>query len=378
MNVAYNALSLRPDIVDGAATYTLNLLRHLPAACPELDFVVYVRSGETRVPTARNLRVRPVALRGGAAGRIGIEIGWLARELRRTGVAALLSPNESVPVNAPCPVVVIAQNVAYHCDPPERPFTGRRLRDRLVTRAQFAYYRRQMAAAYERATAVVACSQAAVDILADRAGLDRGRTTVVLSGSDSILLPTPGDVEPRERLLVVSTLAPYKKLDRAIELFARMRRGRPSLELAIAGGDWRGFRQEVEVEVARHDLTGAVELLGPVDGTRLAELYASSLALVHLSTCESFGLPLVEAMRLGLPAVAANRGVSPEVAAGAALLVDPDDPAAAAEAVTELLGSATRVDALRRLGRARADTLTWETTAHGIADVLKRVTRLGG
>src|SRR4051812_36744206 len=83
VTVAFNALSLRPGILDGAATYSLNLLRHLPLECPDLEFVVFVRSGEDRVPPAPNLRLRPVAVRAGAAGRIATELTTLARLVRR-------------------------------------------------------------------------------------------------------------------------------------------------------------------------------------------------------------------------------------------------------------------------------------------------------
>ncbi len=373
MTVAYNALSLRPGHLDGGATYSLNLLRHLLVQ-PDLDFVVFVRTGEDRVPEGPNVRIRQVAVRGGAAGRVAAETAWLGRALRASGASVLLSPNESLPLASPCPVVVIAQNVVYHCDPPAQPFTGATVPQRLVTGAQFAYYRRRMRRAYERATAVVACSRAAAELLAERAGLDLARTTVVLSGSDPFSLVLPAQPVPREeRLLVVSALAPYKKLDRTLELFAEIRARRPGVSLSIVGSDWRGFRSRVERDIRRLGLSEAVSLPGPVSSESLAGLYASSLALVHLSTCESFGLPAVEAMRFGLPVVAATQGPSPEIAAGAALLVDPDDPVSAGGAVADLLDSTEGLEELRRLGLERAAQLTWERTAQGVANVLRSV-----
>jgi glycosyltransferase involved in cell wall biosynthesis len=373
MIVAYNALSVRADVVDGAATYTLNLLRHLPAALPDVQLVVYARARETRIPSAPNLRVRRVPLRGGAAGRVAIELGWLPRELRSIEAAALLSPNESFPPGAPCPVVVIAQNAVYHCGSQEGRFTGATLRDRATTKAQFAYYRRRMGSAYAQAAAVVACSRYVAELLAARAGLDLARTTVVLSGSDSFLLPAANDRDRGRRLLVVSALAPYKKLDRTLELFAALRQSCPGISLEIVGGDWRGFRTIVERDVARLGLAGAVTVTGPVATERLVELYSTSAALLHLSTCESFGLPLVEAMRYGLPVVAADHGVSPEIAGGAAVLVDVDRPAEAAADTAMVLADPDRAAELRALGRARAAELTWARTAQGIAGVVESV-----
>lgn len=381
MTVVFNALSLRPGVTDGASTYALNLLARLPAAAPGLRFLVLVRPGETRLPAAPNVEVREVALRGGAASRLVAERGWLARELRRSGASLLLSPNESIPARAPCPVVVIAQNVVYHCDPPARPFTGATPALRLRTAAQYGYYRRQMRRAYRSAAAVVATSAFAADILAERAGLDRARTAVVLSGADSFLLG-PAEVPAAgraagARLLAVAALAPHKRLLETLAVLAALRERRPGLQLDIAGADWRGFRGVVEAEVARLGLDGAVQLLGPVAAPDLAQLFATAAALVHLSTCESFGLPLVEAMRAGLPAVAAVRGPSPEVAGGAALLVDPDDPAGAAARIGDLLDDPASLADLATRGRARAAELTWQRTAEGVAAVLEGVLAAG-
>lgn len=381
MTVVVNALSLRPGVTDGASTYALNLLAHLPAAAPELHFTVLVRPGESRVPAATNVEVREVALRGGAAARLVAERAWLARELRRCGASLLLSPNESVPARSPCPLVVIAQNVVYHCDPPAVRFTGATPALRLRTAAQYGYYRREMRRAYRSAAAVVATSAFAADLLGERAGLERGRTTVALSGADSFLLGPAGGSSAADgpapaaaqRLLVVAALAPHKRLLETLAVFAELQARRPALRLEIAGADWRGYRGVVEREIARLGLGGAVALLGPVAASEVARLYASSLALLHLSTCESFGLPLVEAMRLGLPAVAAQQGPSPEVAAGAALLVDPADPAGAAARIGPVLDDPAALAGLAARGRARAAELSWQRTAEGVAAVVRRV-----
>src|SRR4051794_8243731 len=98
MTVAFNALSLRPGIFDGAATYTLNVLRHLPEACPDVEFVVYRRPGERRIPPAPNLRTKTVTVAATAPLRIGAELALLSPMLRRDCVMALLSPNESIPL----------------------------------------------------------------------------------------------------------------------------------------------------------------------------------------------------------------------------------------------------------------------------------------
>jgi glycosyltransferase involved in cell wall biosynthesis len=371
--VAYNALHVRPGVFDGAATFSLNVARRLPEALPDAQVVAYVVEGEDRLTQEGNLEVRHIGTGSGrGGGRVALETAWLTLELRRIRAEVLVSPHESIPLLPPCPVVVVAQNLAYHRDSFGEAFQGRERRERMRSVAQSRYYRRRMGATYERAAAVVAVSGHTADVLAERAGLDRAKTAVVHNGSDSVFLPrngAPGEREPR--LLTVSTLAPYKNLEATIDLYARLRQTRPSLTLAVAGADWRGFKAVLEAHARSAGVEDGVTFLGAVGPAELVRLYRTSLLLVHLSDCESFGLPPVEAMRFGLPVVAANRSSLPEVTGGAARLVDPHDLAGMVSAVERVLDDEGPL--LVERGTRRAAELTWKRTAEGIAQVVERV-----
>jgi glycosyltransferase involved in cell wall biosynthesis len=97
-------------------------------------------------------------------------------------------------------------------------------------------------------------------------------------------------------------------------------------------------------------------------------LYHLSAVLLHVSLYEGFGLPVLEAMRVGLPVVTSNLGAMREIGEGPARLVNPLDE-------TEIALELDRVlvdDPLRRrmvdAGRRRADSLTWERTIEGTLD----------
>jgi alpha-1,3-rhamnosyl/mannosyltransferase len=236
-----------------------------------------------------------------------------------------------------------------------------------------------MRSAYRRAAAVVTVSAETLRVLAASAGLDPAKATVVHEGCDSIFLPPPGGEVRREpRLLAVGTLAPYKNHERAIDLFARLVPARPELTLELVGSDWRGYGDVVARHAAQSGVGARIRFSHDLASREVAERYQSSTLLLHLSSCESFGLPVVEAMRYGLPVVAAARSSLPEVAGGAALLVDPDDPAAAAAAVEGLLADEALLGALAAKGRAHAGELTWKRAAEGVAAVVQRVVSPGG
>jgi glycosyltransferase involved in cell wall biosynthesis len=359
---------VRPGVFDGGATYSLNVLRHLPDCLPDAKLVVYCREGETRIDPGVNVEVRPVSIRT-PLQRIIFE----ATLLSRVEADVFVSPNESLPARLPCPAVVVAQNLAYHCDRGAASFSGGSTPERALSAMQTAYYRRRMPEAYRRAAVVVPISNTAADLLARKAGLPPAKTLVALGGSDSVLTV---DADPRERspetLLIVSAIAPYKNFDAVIELLARLRESRPAVRVEVAGPDWRGYRRVVEEHARRRGIPDALRFLGSVPPAELSRLYARATLLLHLSECEACPLPPLEAMRAGLPVVAANRSSIPEVVGDGALLVDPADAERLQADVAALLQDRSALDDLRTRGRARARELTWARTAEGIAEAVRR------
>lgn len=86
-------------------------------------------------------------------------------------------------------------------------------------------------------------------------------------------------------------------------------------------------------------LNRGVRLLGHTDDATLQALYRAAAALAYRSLYEGFGLLLLEAMQVGLPAVVGRAGSLPEVAGGAAVVVDAEDPEAMADDLQRVLGA---------------------------------------
>jgi glycosyltransferase involved in cell wall biosynthesis len=119
---------------------------------------------------------------------------------------------------------------------------------------------------------------------------------------------------------------------------------------------------------SRLGITDRVSQIPSASPESLARLYANAHACLALSACESFGLPLLEAMRAGLPAIVADEPWSREMAGDAAIRVDATEPAAIANAVRAL--SDRREWERRSLwGRQVAGRFTWAQTASALADV---------
>lgn len=118
-----------------------------------------------------------------------------------------------------------------------------------------------------------------------------------------------------------------------------------------------------------------VHFLGDVSESELTRQYIGARALLMLSRDEGFGLPVLEAMAHGCPVVAADRSSLPEIAGRAALLVNPDDPEAAAAAIRRMVCDHNLRQELIRLGIQRAAEFTWESAANKMTRIYRHVAR---
>jgi len=102
---------------------------------------------------------------------------------------------------------------------------------------------------------------------------------------------------------------------------------------------------------------------GYLNQEELPDFYSAAEVLVFPSIYESFGLPILEAMACGAPVVTSNRSACSEVAGGAALLVDPEDWEAIANAIERVLSDTGLREELRAAGFKRAKEFSWQATA---------------
>jgi glycosyltransferase involved in cell wall biosynthesis len=231
-----------------------------------------------------------------------------------------------------------------------------------------AWHRLMAEYAAREADRVVVPTRAVADELAAVLPLRPERLVVVGEGASADLCP-PADADERAArldlpagyLLSLATLEPRKGLD--VLLAALAHPGAPDLPLLVVGAPgWGGV--DPLAEAARLGLPpGRVRVLGRLGDADLATVLSRATALAAPSRAEGFGLPLLEAMAAGVPAVSSDAPALVEVGGGAALVVPRDDPAALAAALADLAGDAGLRTRLIEAGRRRAAGYTWEGAA---------------
>ena len=175
-------------------------------------------------------------------------------------------------------------------------------------------------------------------------------------------------------ILYVGSDNPRKNLPNLINAFSLIKPKENNYVLVRAGPtEYPPGQAQVRSLIDKYRLHDHVLWLGRISDEALVDFYNAADLFCFPSLYEGFGLPVLEAMACGTPVVTSNSTSLPEVAGEAALLVDPYDVEAIAEAMRRVLEEPELAAELRERGLKRAAEFTWERTARETIAVYERV-----
>jgi glycosyltransferase involved in cell wall biosynthesis len=343
MLVAVEATRLAREM-RGIGRYVRALLPRLVAHRQRLRLILFVKGRDVGAVT-RMVEDSPV-MRGQVEVRP-------AREMARSGADVFWYPwNVAGPSPSGAAVVVTMHDVAPIALPDPRLLKWRK---NLRWRVRYA-------ATVRHATIIVADSTFTMNEVHRLLGVPHGRMRVVLLAADDLAAPPPdNDAAALERLgvrrpfvLTVGAADPRKNLALVQRAMPRVVEKYPGVKLVLAGP-----RPHTHQDAAMP----WQQTLGFVSEAELAALYRAAEVLVMPSTYEGFGLPVLEAMRLGTPVICARASSLPEVGGDAAAWVEPHDDARLAATISELLSDERTATAMRAASLAQAARFSWDETA---------------
>lgn len=369
MRVAIDARKLHDY---GIGTYVRNLVTELARQDDDAEYVLLCNTADVDELNAMGRRFQPRVVRAGNySTREQWDVPWA---LARARVDLFHAPHYVVSPLTTCRFVVTIHDCIHLRFPQYLP-----------SRGALTYARMMMGFSARRSQRVLTVSQASKDDILHYLQVPASKVEVIYNALDTRLAgePTADEVaHVRERfqltapfVLYTGNIKPHKNVDRLIEAFSQLRgQGFTDTKLLIIGDEISKY-PNLRRLVHRHQLHQHVRFLGFVPDATLAVLYRLAAVFVFPSLYEGFGLPPLEAMAAGAPVITSNTSSLPEVVGDAAILIDPMDPGAIAQAMARVLTDAPlRADLIRR-GRDRVHAFSWERSVARIRAVYGELVR---
>jgi glycosyltransferase involved in cell wall biosynthesis len=377
--VALVASSYAPDI-GGVETHVAQLARGLRARGHEVQVWTVDRAGRSRADRVDGVEVRylptPLPARSlSALARFGVRAFPAWRAWRR---AARAFRPDVVHVHCFGPNGVYADAVHRRLRLPlVLTSHGETLADDGGVYQRSAFLRDALARGIRSASAVTAPSEYVLDDLRRRFGLVGG--LVVPNGVDAEVVADPAFALPAPRgsfVLGVGRLGRMKGFDLLIAAFARA--GLDEDATLVIAGDGPE-RDALRAAAGAAGVGERVIFTGAVTQPEVAALMAGASLVAVPSRAESFGIAALEAWRAGAPLVMTRRGGAPGFMTDGrdAMLVDPEDTAALAEALRTLSGDPALRKRLAEGGARRVREFTWDRVVEGYEALYRAATAEG-
>ena len=362
----------------GIGRYTRELVRALVALDTENDYHFFSAKQPPAlpvpdpIPTAANVQHQPAPLnerwlyRLWYRLRLPLPVQWVTGQLDLFHSPDFVLP----PVSGNIPTLLTVHDLSFIHYPETFPA-------RLV-----AYLNQVVPWSVNRATHILADSQSTKDDLIDFWQVRPDKVTVLYSGVDDMFQPVTDEARltavsrkynlgRAPYLLSVGTIQPRKNYQMLIRAFQPVAARYPH-NLVIAGGKgW--LYDEMLAEVERQGLNGRVHFIGFVEDADLPALYSGAALFALPSLYEGFGLPLLEAMACGVPALSAHVSSLPEVVGDAAVQLPPTRETAWTQAIADLLAAPAQRAQMIAAGFRQARQFSWRQSAQQLRQIYRQL-----
>ena len=364
MRIAVNTRFLLPGKMEGFGWYTHEVVSRLVKMHPEHEFYFFFdRKYDPKFIYADN--VKPVVLRPAARHPL-LFIHWFDRQVRRAmtryRIDLFFSPDGYLSLTSKVPQVCTIHDINFEHNPKDIP---------LIPRLYLRYFFPQFA---KKAKSVLTVSEYSRQDILKTYELPSHKVEVAHNGASDQFLPLDEDEihsirneysEGLPYFIFVGALHKRKNLPRLLEAYGRYRDEMENPWPLIIVGE----RMWSDSDAGTNPLQG-VKFTGRLNLNELTKVMGAAGALAYVPYFEGFGIPLVEAMRCGVPILSGNRTSLPEVAGEAAIYCDPYEVEEIKTGLIRLTEDESLRNKLADKGLVRAKEFSWDKTANKVAEVL--------
>lgn len=375
MRIAVNTRFLLPSKMEGFGWYTFEIVKRLVEKHPEHEFIFFFdRAYDPRFIFSNN--VTPVVLNPPARHPILFFIWFefaVYRALKKYKVDVFFSPDGYLSLRSKVPQIAVIHDLNFEHYPNDIPFSAR-------------HYLRYFFPKFARkATQIITVSDYSKNDISTTYSIDKEKITVVWNGASDLFSPLELIEKNRIRekltngkpyFLFVGAIHPRKNVKRLIEAFELYQASdNPTHELVIVGESlWKNKSFQLQLP---DSLKEKIHFTGHLPLKDLANVMGAASVFTFVPYFEGFGIPLVEAMKCGVPILAGNLTSIPEVAGNAALYCNPFDVNDIFTKMKEIISNDELCKELIGNGLNRSKLFSWEISADVIWEEIVKIKLLG-
>lgn len=363
--IAFNTRLLQKGKLEGIGWYTYETLRRIVIEHPEHQFLfIFDRPFHPEFVFAPNVK----AIYAGPPTRhIVLFLPWfeivIPYLLKKHKVDVFVSPDGHISLLSSKKQLAVIHDINFFHYPKTIPF---------LVRTYYNFFFPRFAKKAKRIAVVSEYTKA--DIVQNY-HIDASKIDVTLNGCNDRFTPISKEQQENTKakfskglnyFLFVGLIIPRKNLVTLMDAYSIFRKngGEPHLLLVVGEKKW--WDTEHENAFQRNAFKNDIIFLGRLQADELHQVMASAFALTFVPLFEGFGIPVLEAFACGTPVISSNTTSIPEVAGGAAILVNPLDANSIASAMTNISQSQELRNDLINKGLERRKAFSWSHTAKAL------------
>lgn len=369
MRIGINTRFLLSSKMEGFGWYTYEVVKRLVEAHPEHEFVFFFdRPFDEKFVFAKN--VTPVVLFPPARHPV-LFVWWfeysIRRALKKYRIDVFYSPDGYLSLKSPVPQIGVIHDLNFEHHPEDIPASPLR------------YLRKYFPKFARKASHILTVSEYSKQDIVKSYDIAPSNITVAWNGASDTFVPLKAEMveairreqtDGRAYFIFVGAIHPRKNVGRLIEAFGKFAAVNPDIDLVIVGESLWTNKASAIPDVSE-SLKKRIRFTGHVSLPELNRIMGAAFALAYIPYFEGFGIPLVEAMRCGLPIISGNLTCLPEVAGDAAIYVNPFDTDEVSKAMIYLASDEQKHAELSQKSLQRSTLFSWDHTAEVTWNVIE-------
>ena len=369
MRIAVNARTLIPHRMEGVARFAWETTKRMILSHPEDQFYLFFdRPFDDQFIIAPN--VTGIILRPQARHPILWNIWFdysVIRAIKKYSIEVFYSPDGfsyKKKLDEKIGSLIVTHDLAYLYYPDT------------IMKSHLPYYQKNVPIFHEISDHIITVSESTKQDIIANFGIEASKITVAYN---ALMKVSHFEKTPRiegKYFLYLGSIHPRKNIKRLLASYELFRKNQvhseDSIKLVIAGR--RAFKKEnLEEYLDRMEYKNEVIFTGAVDEETKWNLLHFAHIFVYISLFEGFGIPLLEAMEMGIPVISSKEGALSEIGGNAIFQVDPLEIESIVEGMEKLWDNKTLRQNLITNGKHRVQDFSWDESAHKIYAEIKNI-----